>query len=330
MKNILITGAAGFIGSYLSKRLIEENYNVIGIDNLSDYYDITLKENRIKDLYNKDNFTFIKEDINNYDLVKNIFDKYKPNIVIHLAASAGVRYSSINPDLYINNNINGFYNILKLSKEYNIEHFIFASSSSVYGNCNKLPLKEKYVTINQESIYASTKLCDEAIACSFSKIFNMPVTAIRPFTVYGPFGRPDMAYFSFTNNLLNKKEISLYNNGDLKRDYTYISDAIDGIYSIIVNKPKDLYNAYNIGGSKQYTTKDLINILKRELIDNKLVDSNYNFDEYIKFTSMNKGEVYETYADISKMKKDFNYNPKISLEEGIKVFIKWYKDYYNK
>lgn len=330
MKNILITGAAGFIGSYLSKRLIEENYNVIGIDNLSDYYDITLKENRIKDLYNKDNFTFIKEDINNYDLVKNIFDKYKPNIVIHLAASAGVRYSSVNPDLYINNNINGFYNILKLSKEYNIEHFIFASSSSIYGNCNKLPLKEEYVTINQESIYASTKLCDESIACSFSKIFNMPVTAIRPFTVYGPFGRPDMAYFSFTNNLLNKKEISLYNNGDLKRDYTYISDAIDGIYSIIINKPKDLYNVYNIGGSKQYTTKDLINILKRELIDNKLVDSNYNFDEYIKFTSMNKGEVYETYADISKMKKDFNYNPKISLEEGIKNFIKWYKDYYNK
>ena len=330
MKNILITGAAGFIGSYLSKRLIEEYYNVIGIDNLSDYYDITLKENRIKDLYNKDNFTFIKEDINNYDLVKNIFDKYKPNIVIHLAASAGVRYSSINPDLYINNNVNGFYNILKLSKEYNIEHFIFASSSSVYGNCNKLPLKEEYVTINQESIYASTKLCDEAIACSFSKIFNMPVTAIRPFTVYGPFGRPDMAYFSFTNNLLNNKEILLYNNGDLKRDYTYISDAIDGIYSIIINKPKDLYNVYNIGGSKQYTTKDLINILKRELIDNKLVDSNYNFDEYIKFTRMNKGEVYETYADISKMKKDFNYNPKISLEEGIKNFIKWYKDYYNK
>lgn len=330
MKNILITGAAGFIGCYLSKRLIEENYNVIGIDNLNDYYDITLKENRIKDLYNKDNFTFIKEDINNYDLVKNIFDKYKPNIVIHLAASAGVRYSSINPDLYINNNINGFYNILKLSKEYNIEHFIFASSSSIYGNCNKLPLKEEYVTINQESIYASTKLCDEAIACSFSKIFNMPVTAIRPFTVYGPFGRPDMAYFSFTNNLLNNKEISLYNNGDLKRDYTYISDAIDGIYSIIINKPKDLYNVYNIGGSKQYTTKDLINILKRELIDNKLVDSNYNFDEYIKFTRMNKGEVYETYADISKMEKDFNYNPKISLEEGIKNFIKWYKDYYNK
>ena len=330
MKNILITGAAGFIGSYLSKRLIEENYNVIGIDNLSDYYDVTLKENRIKDLYNKDNFTFIKEDINNYDLVKNIFDKHKPNIVIHLAASAGVRYSSINPDLYINNNINGFYNVLKLSKEYNVEHFIFASSSSIYGNCNKLPLKEEYVTINQESIYASTKLCDEAIACSFSKIFNMPVTAIRPFTVYGPFGRPDMAYFSFTNNLLNNKEIPLYNNGDLKRDYTYISDAIDGIYSIIINKPKDLYNVYNIGGSKQYTTKDLVNILKRELIDNKLVDSNYNFDEYIKFTSMNKGEVYETYADISKIKKDFNYNPKISLEEGIKNFIKWYKDYYNK
>lgn len=330
MKNILITGAAGFIGSYLCKKLIEENYNVIGIDNLNDYYDITLKENRIKDLYNKDNFTFIKEDINNFDLVKNIFDEYKPNIVIHLAASAGIRYSSINPDLYINNNINGFYNILKLSKEFNIEHFIFASSSSVYGNCDKLPLKEEYVTINQESIYASTKLCDEAIACSFSKIFNMPITAIRPFTVYGPFGRPDMAYFSFTNNLLNKKEISLYNNGDLKRDYTYINDAIEGIYSIILNKPKDLYNVYNIGGSKQYTTKDLVDILKKELLENNLVDEEYNFDKYIKFTSMNKGEVYETYADISKMKKDFNYNPKISLEDGIKNFIKWYKDYYNR
>lgn len=329
MKKVLITGAAGFIGSYLSKKLLDENYIVIGIDNLNGSYDVSLKENRLKEINNK-NFIFIKEDINNEDKIRDLFSKYQPEIIIHLAASAGVRYSSVNPDLYIKNNIDGFYNILKISKEYNVEHFIFASSSSVYGDNNIIPLKEEDVRVNQESIYASTKMCDEVVACSYSKIFNLPITAIRPFSVYGPFGRPDMAYFSFTNKLLNNESIDLYNYGNLKRDYTYINDVVDAIYSIIINKPKSMYNTYNVGGSKQYTTKDLVSILKKELVKNNLVDRDFDFDKYINYTDIKKGEIYETCADISKIRNDFDYNPKVSLEVGISEFIKWYKDYYNK
>ena len=330
MKKVLITGAAGFIGSNLCRKLLNENYEVIGIDNLSDYYDPSLKEYRLEDIKDNDNFIFIREDITNEENIKVIFNRYKPNIVVNLAACSGIRYSIENPDIYVKTNVDGFYNILKVSKEFNVEHLIFASSSSIYGNSKKLPLKEEYAKLNQESIYGSTKMCDEVLAVSYSKIFDMPITVIRPFTVYGPCGRPDMAYFNFTNKLLNKEEIYLFNNGDLKRDYTFITDAIDGIYSIIESNPKSGYNVYNIGGSKQYTTKDLVNILKKELIENKLVDENYDFDKYIKYVGMKKGEVYETYSDISKMKKEFNYNPKVTLEEGLKEFIKWYKDYYIK
>ena len=329
MNKILITGAAGFIGSYLSKKLVDNNYVVIGIDNLNDYYDVTLKKDRIKNINNK-NFIFINEDINNADKIKNIFIEYQPDMVVHLAAYGGVRYSIQNPDLYIKNNVEGFYLVLKAATEFKIKHFIFASSSSIYGNIDGTPSKEVDAGINQESLYASTKMCNEVIAHSFSKLYDMPITAIRPFTVYGPFGRPDMAYYSFTDKLVNCEEITLYNNGNLKRDYTYITDAIEGIYKIIINKPKDLYNTYNIAGSKQYSTNELVDILKKALVENELVAKDFDFTSLIKYSDMKKGEVNETNADISKISNDFNYEPKVTLEVGIKEFIKWYKNYYKK
>ncbi|MBO4245343.1 MAG: GDP-mannose 4,6-dehydratase [Bacilli bacterium] len=330
MNKVLITGAAGFIGYYLSKELIDNNYQVIGIDNLNDYYDVSLKKDRINNISDNKNFIFINEDINNIEQIKNIFIEYKPDIVIHLAAYGGVRYSLEKPDVYIKNNIDGFYNILKIASDFKVKHFVFTSSSSIYGNINGIPSKEEDAKINQESLYASTKMCDEVIAYSFSKLYDMPITAIRPFTVYGPLGRPDMAYFSFTNKLINKEEITLYHNGNLKRDYTYITDAINGIYSIIINKPNELYNVYNIAGSKQYSTNELVSILKEAMIENNLVNSDFDFDSLIKYSDMKKGEVNETYADISKINQAFNYVPKVDLKTGIKEFIKWYKKYYTK
>lgn len=330
MKTILVTGCAGFIGSYISKELLNNNYQVIGIDNINDYYDISLKEDRLKNLKGNKNFVFIKEDICSEDAINNIFIKYKPEIVLHLAGYAGVRYSYDNPDIYIKNNILGFYNILKLSKKNNIKHFIFASSSSVYGNTVKVPFKEDEADLSTESIYASTKLCDEIISNSFSKLFDIPITALRFFSVYGPLGRPDMAYYSFTQKLIKNEEIYLYNNGELKRDFTYITDVVDGIYKVVSNEPKDIYNVYNIGGNKQYTVNELVDIIIQELIKNNLVDKSIDFSKLIKYSDVKKGEVNETYADITKIKNDFNYNPKVSLKDGIKEFIKWYKDYYSK
>ena len=329
MKKVLITGVAGFIGYHLTKYLINNNYLVIGIDNLNDYYDVTIKQDRINDL-KSNNFIFINEDINNINSIKKIFKEYNPKIVIHLAAYGGVRYSTLNPDVYIKNNIDGFYNILKIVSDFNIKHFIFTSSSSVYGNIDGLPSKEEDIKINQESIYAATKMCDEVIASSFAKLYNIPTTVIRPFTVYGPFGRPDMAYFKFTNKLLNNEVIDLYENGNLKRNYTYITDLIDGFYKIINNEPKTIYNVYNISGAKQYSTNELIAIIKKELISNGLVNETFDFNSKMKYIDMQKGDVNESNADISKIMHDFDYYPKVSLEEGIKEFIKWYKTYYGK
>ena len=330
MQKILVTGAAGFIGYYISKKLVDNNYSVIGIDNMNDYYDESLKNDRINEIIDNPNFTFIKEDINNVLKIDDIFKQYQPEIVIHLAGYAGVRYSIDHPDIYVNNNINGFYNILKIAHDNQIKHFIFASSSSIYGNNNGKPSKEEDIKINQESIYAATKMCDEIIANSFAKLYDMAITAIRPFTVYGPFGRPDMAYFDFTNKLLNNEPITLYDNGNLKRDYTYITDAINGIYQIVINKPEYIYNVYNIGSSKIYTTNEFVTILKEALINYNLVTPNYNFDQLIKYSDIKKGEVNITYADITKINKDFGYNPEVSLDTGISEFIKWYKDYYDK
>ena len=329
MKKVLVTGVAGFIGSYISNKLLDNNYEVIGIDNLNDYYNNHLKEDRIKNIKN-DYFIFIKEDLINKDKIINIFNKYKPDIVIHLAAYAGVRYSIENPDIYIKNNILVFNNIISISKDFNVKHFIFASSSSVYGNSEAISYSEDLDANKPESIYAATKKCDEVLAYTYSSLYNMPVTGLRFFTVYGPYGRPDMAYFNFTNKLINNEKIYLYNNGNMKRDFTYITDIINGIYNIVINKPKGLFNIYNIGSSKPYTLIEFINILKKELKLNNLVPEDYDLDSLIEYTDMKKGEVYSTCADITKIKNDFGYKVEYTLEKGIHEFIKWYKDYYNK
>ena len=319
MKTVLITGCAGFIGYHLTKRLLD-NYKIIGIDNLNDYYDINLKKDRLKNLEHN-NFIFIKSDISNKEKINNLFDNYQIDIVINLAAQAGVRYSIENPDVYINTNIIGFYNILECCKNHNIKQLIYASSSSVYGN-NELPFKENDKTDNPISIYAATKKTNELLARTYSNLYNIKCTGLRFFTVYGPFGRPDMAYFNFTKKIINKEKIELYNNGESLRDFTYIDDIVEGIIKVL---DKPITKIYNIGNSNPIKLLDFINILKEELIKNNLVE---DYGLNIELLDKQPGDVDNTYADIKELKSDFNYEPKINIKEGLNKFIKWYKEYY--
>ena len=329
MKTILVTGSSGFIGYHLIKRLLEENkYNVIGIDNMNDYYDVNLKINRLNELKKYDNYIFYNIDIENMESINEVFKDSKIDIVVNLAARAGVRTSNIQKKKYIDTNIIGFYNMLELSCIHNIEHFIFASSSSVYGDNTNTPYKEEDNTNNQLSIYAATKKCDEIISYAYSKLNNINITGLRFFTVYGPYGRPDMAYFSFTNKLINKEKIDVYNNGNLKRDFTYIDDIIEGIIRVINNTPKEKYNIYNLGNEHPYNLIDFINILVNELIKQNLLSNDFNLDDHIEYKCMQKGDVYETYSDTSKFYTDFNFKPNTSLEYGLNNFVKWYKEYY--
>lgn len=328
MKKILVTGAAGFIGSNVSKKLAEKNL-VIGIDNFNDYNDINLKKNRLLGI-DSENFIFYESDITNKEDLNRLFLVYKPDIVINLAAVAGVRNSIINPDTYIDFNINGFYNILEACKNHNIDHLIFASSSSVYGNSKDVPFKEDSNTDFPVSLYASTKKCNEILAYSYSKMYNMNITGLRFFTVYGPAGRPDMAYFKFTNKLVNNENIDIYNNGDLRRDFTYIDDIVEGITRVVENEPKDNYNIYNIGKGEPVILMDFVNILVQELINNNLLSKDFDINSKINYRSMQNGDVYETFCDTSKFQKDFNYTPKISLKIGLNNFARWYKEYYKK
>lgn len=330
MKTVVVTGSAGFIGSYITTKLLDNNYKVIGIDNLNNYYDVNLKNDRLNNILNmkNNNFSFFNGDINNKEKLDLIFKEYKPDIVVHLAGYAGVRYSIENPDIYIKNNVLGFNSILDLSVKYNVEHFIFASSSSVYGNSKAISYSEEASTNNPESIYAATKKCDEVLSYAYSSLYDTNITGLRLFTVYGPFGRPDMAYFNFTNKLINHENIYLYNNGNLERDFTYIDDVINGIFSIIESIPKEKFNIYNIGSSNPYSLTEFVNILKHEIKENGLVGESTDLDSLIKYTEMKKGEALKTYADITKMKIDFGYEVKYNLESGLKEFIKWYKEYY--
>ena len=329
MKTILVTGASGFIGCYLCKRLIKDNVSIIGLDNMNDYYDIKLKEYRIKDLINNKNFTFIKGDLSDKDLLDKIFKEYKPEIVVNLGAQAGVRYSIDNPDSYIISNIIGFYNILEVCRCYPVKHLIYASSSSIYGDNNKLPFNLEDKTDNPISLYAATKKSNELFAYSYSRQFNIPCTGLRLFTVYGPAGRPDMGYFKFVKMILNKEKIELYNNGDIKRDFTYIDDVIESIYRVINNKPKNTYNIYNIGNEKPILIKDIINILCDNMRKIGLIDNNYRVEDYFEYhEEIPSGDVYETYSDTSKFYEDYNYKPNTSIETGLNNFINWYKDYY--
>ena len=319
MKTILVTGTAGFIGYHLTKKLLN-SYKIIGIDNLNDYYDLKLKKDILKNIKHK-NFKFVKCDISNKEDLENIFNKNKIDKVINLAAQAGVRYSIENPDTYINSNIIGFYNILENVKKYKIEHLIYASSSSVYGN-NELPFKENDSTDNPISLYAATKKTNEILAQVYSNLYNINCTGLRFFTVYGPYGRPDMAYFKFTKKIINKEKIQLYNNGESLRDFTYIDDIIEGIIKVLDNK---ITKIYNIGSSNPIKLLDFINLLKQTLINNNLIE---DYELNIELLPKQLGDVDNTYADTENLKKDFSYKPNTNIKEGLDKFIKWYKKYY--
>ena len=329
-KKILITGCNGFIGSHLCERLLKENHvSIIGVDNNNDYYDVNLKQyrfNRINSL-NKD-FKFIEGDISNSDFIKSLFKENKFDIVINLAAQAGVRYSIENPDVYIKANIIGFYNILEAVRYNRVEHLIYASSSSVYGGNDKVPFSVDDKVDTPVSLYAATKKSDELLAYTYSHLFDIACTGLRFFTVYGEAGRPDMAYYSFTNKLLNNEEIKIFNYGKCKRDFTYIDDIVEGLVRIIEKGPKEKYNLYNIGNNHPENLMNFVYTLADCLKNNGLLDSNFNIDEHLKLVPMQAGDVETTYADTTNLEKDYGFKPSTPLKDGLDKFVKWYKEYY--
>lgn len=336
-QTFFITGVAGFIGSNLAKKLLStiNNITIIGIDNLNNYYDVNLKKARLNELYKHKNFIFIQENIKEKNIILDIFKKYKPNIVINLAAQAGVRYSLINPDAYVESNIIGFFNILEACRYYNVKHLVFASSSSVYGLNKKIPYSTQDRTDKPVSFYAATKKSDELMAYTYAKLYKIPITGLRFFTVYGPAGRPDMAYFSFTKKLVNGEDIQIFNYGNCKRDFTYIDDIVEGIIKVLQKTPtKDednvQYKLYNIGNNNPENLLDFVNILQQELVNVGLLPKDYDFEAHKKLVPMQAGDVEITYADIDELIKDFNFKPSTNLKDGLRAFIKWYKDYYIK
>lgn len=335
---ILVTGAAGFIGAFLCKKLLETTDNeIIGIDNLNDYYDVSLKEARLKMLDNK-NFKFVKGDISDKAFIDNLFKEYKFDIVVNLAAQAGVRYSIDHPDVYIWSNIIGFYNILEACRYHMPKHLVYASSSSVYGGNTKVPFSTDDKVDNPVSLYAATKKSNELLAHAYSKLYNIPSTGLRFFTVYGPMGRPDMAYFSFTNKLIKGETIEIFNYGNCKRDFTYVDDIVEGIIKVMNKAPikKDgedglpipPYKVYNIGNNNPENLLDFVQILSEELVNAGVLPKDYDFESHKKLVPMQKGDVPITYADTSDLEKDFNYKPSTSLREGLRQFAKWYKSFY--
>ncbi len=330
---VLITGCAGFIGSFLCKKLLtaNENIKIIGIDNMNAYYDVSLKEFRLKQLREYKNFTFFKSDISNADSVKFVFENFHPEIVVNLAAQAGVRYSITNPESYIKSNIIGFYNILECCRNFGIEHLVYASSSSVYGANKKVPYSTEDKVDNPVSLYAATKKSDELLAYSYSKLYGFPTTGLRFFTVYGPAGRPDMAYFKFTDKLVKGEPIQIYNNGDMYRDFTYIDDIVSGIVNVMQKTPdKDSdgvgYKVYNIGNNNPSSLLDFVNILENCLIEEQIITKEGKKE----FLPMQPGDVYRTFADVSDLEKDFGFKPSTTLKEGLTKFTKWYKEFYSK
>ena len=318
--SILITGAAGFIGYHLSKKILNKNTEVIGIDNINNYYDINLKKNRIKELKKNKKFLFYKIDICEYKKLNNIVKKNNIKYIIHLAAQAGVRYSIKEPRTYFKSNLEGFFNVLEISRHNNIKHLIYASTSSVYGDTKKFPLSEINRTDKPLSFYAATKKSNEVMAHSYSYIYKLPCTGVRFFTVYGPFGRPDMALFKFTKNILNNQPIELYNKGNHFRDFTYIDDIVDGIYSLIKKQSKKSipYEIFNIGNG---TPKKLLDYLKH-------IENNLNKISKTKKLPLQVGDIVKTHSNINKLKKYTSYKPKTNIKIGISRFIEWYKDYY--
>lgn len=336
---ILVTGAAGFIGSFLcEKLLLTTKDEVIGLDNLNDYYEVSLKEERLKKLSKFDKFTFIKGDISDKKMIDSLFGKYHFDIVVNLAAQAGVRYSIDHPDVYISSNIIGFYNILEACRYHMPQHLVYASSSSVYGGNTKVPFSTDDKVDNPVSLYAATKKSNELLAHAYSKLYNIPTTGLRFFTVYGPMGRPDMAYFSFTNKLIKGETIEIFNYGNCKRDFTYVDDIVNGIIKVMNKAPikKDgedglpipPYKIYNIGNNNPENLLDFVQILSEELVRAGVLPKDYDFASHKKLVAMQKGDVPITYADTSDLERDFGYKPSTSLREGLRKFAEWYKSYY--
>ena len=340
MKTILVTGAAGFIGSYLVKRLCESSAEdvVIGIDNMNDYYDVRLKEQRLEELLQYPTFKFIKGNIADKQLVGDIFIEYRPQIVVNLAAQAGVRYSITNPDAYIESNLIGFYNILEACRHNEVEHLVYASSSSVYGNNEKVPYSTDDKVDNPISLYAATKKSNELMAHAYSKLYNIPSTGLRFFTVYGPAGRPDMAYFGFTDKLVKGEKIQIFNYGNCKRDFTYVDDIVEGVYRVMMKAPAKQvgedglpippYKVYNIGNNNPENLLDFVNILQEELIRAGVLPQDYDFESHKELVPMQAGDVPVTYADTTALEADFGFKPSTNLREGLRKFAEWYKEFY--
>ena len=345
MKKIFVTGAAGFIGANLVLELLrsDETFDIIGIDNMNDYYDVSLKEHRLEKIEEavcktQDKWEFVIGSIADKSLVDSIFAEHKPDIVVNLAAQAGVRYSIENPDVYIESNLIGFYNILEACRNNPVEHLVYASSSSVYGSNKKVPYSTDDKVDNPVSLYAATKKSNELMAHAYSKLYNIPSTGLRFFTVYGPAGRPDMAYFGFTNKLLKGETIKIFNFGNCKRDFTYVDDIVEGVKRVMFKAPEKKngedglpippYKVYNIGNNNPENLLDFVDILQQELISAGVLPEDYDFEAHKELVPMQPGDVPITFADTSALEADFGFKPSTSLREGLRKFAQWYKEYY--
>lgn len=340
MTTVFITGASGFIGSNLAKRILttEQDTKVVGLDNMNDYYDVRIKEARLAELQKFENYTFIKGNLADKHLINSIFEQYHPDIVVNLGAQAGVRYSITNPDAYIESNMIGFYNVLEACRHYPVEHLVYASSSSVYGSNKKVPYSTDDKVDNPVSLYAATKKSNELMAHAYSKLYNIPSTGLRFFTVYGPAGRPDMAYFGFTNKLVNGETIKIFNYGNCKRDFTYVDDIIEGVVRVMKKPPVKKngedglpippYAIYNIGNSNPENLLDFVQILSEELVRASVLPADYDFEAHKELVSMQPGDVPVTYADTSALERDFGFKPHTPLREGLRKFAEWYKEFY--
>ncbi len=343
-KTILVTGAAGFIGSNLVMELLKtvQKCNIVGLDNLNDYYDVSLKKYRLSEIEKTNKkgskWTFVKGNIADKGTVENLFNNYKFDLVVNLAAQAGVRYSITNPDVYIESNIIGFYNILEACRKHPVEHLVYASSSSVYGTNKKIPYSTEDKVDNPVSLYAATKKSNELLAHAYSKLYNIPSTGLRFFTVYGRAGRPDMAYFGFTDKLIKGETIKIFNFGNCERDFTYVDDIVEGIKRVMQRAPEKQigedglplppYRVYNIGNNHPENLLDFVNILQEELVSAGVLPQDYDFESHKELVPMQPGDVPVTYADTSALESDMGFKPNTDLKTGLKIFAEWYKDYY--
>ncbi len=339
-KTILVTGAAGFIGANLVRRLcgMTEDITVIGLDSMNDYYDVSLKEHRLRELAKFPAFRFVRGNLADKALIEGLFAEYRPAVVVNLAAQAGVRYSITNPEAYIESNLLGFFNILEACRHYPVEHLVYASSSSVYGANRKIPYATDDPVDNPVSLYAATKKSNELMAHAYAKLYNIPCTGLRFFTVYGPAGRPDMAYFGFTDKLLRGENIRIFNYGHCQRDFTYVDDIVTGVVNVMQHAPEKAtgedglplppYMVYNIGNSHPESLLDFVDILQQELVRAGVLPEDYDFETHRELVPMQPGDVPVTYADVSALERDFGFRPSTSLREGLRKFAEWYKGFY--